>query len=141
MTDHDPRPSLALGGLYISLSMLAGALLSGLVKWASVGFSSEFIVAVRFTSGLLVFAALLAMRPRVSLRTSQWQTQMAVAVSWALATLIFFYSIRFIRLMDAALLLVAANEPCPAPQTAEHLHAALCLGLRRLWRPMMPFGF
>ena len=32
--------------------------------------------------------------------------------------------------MDAAILLVAANEPCPAPQTAEHLAAASCVGLR-----------
>jgi len=32
--------------------------------------------------------------------------------------------------MDAALLLVAANEPCPAPQTTEHLSASECLGLR-----------
>ena len=31
--------------------------------------------------------------------------------------------------MDAAIL-VAANEPCPAPQTAEHLAAASCVGLR-----------
>jgi len=32
--------------------------------------------------------------------------------------------------MDAALLLVAANEPCPAPQTMEHLAAAECLNLQ-----------
>lgn len=31
--------------------------------------------------------------------------------------------------MDAALLLVAANEPCPAAQTSEHLAASECLGL------------
>lgn len=108
MTDQEPRPSLSLGGLYISLSMLAGALLAGLVKWASVGFSSEFIVAIRFAAGLLVFLSLLAMKPRVSLKTRQWRMQIAVAVSWVLATLVFFYSIRFIRLMDAALLLNTA---------------------------------
>jgi len=34
--------------------------------------------------------------------------------------------------MDAALLLVAADEPCPAAQTAEHLGAAECLGLRHI---------
>ena len=34
--------------------------------------------------------------------------------------------------MDAALLLVAANEPCPAPQTLEHLSASECLGLRNV---------
>jgi len=34
--------------------------------------------------------------------------------------------------MDAALLLVAANEPCPAPQTMEHLAAAECLNLQNV---------
>jgi len=32
--------------------------------------------------------------------------------------------------MDAALLLVAANEPCPQPQTKEHLAAVELMGLR-----------
>lgn len=32
-------------------------------------------------------------------------------------------------LMDAALLVVAANEPCPRPQTAEHLAAGEVMGL------------
>jgi translation initiation factor 2 subunit 3 len=34
--------------------------------------------------------------------------------------------------MDAALLLVAANEPCPQPQTAEHLAAIEIMGLRHI---------
>ena len=34
--------------------------------------------------------------------------------------------------MDAALLLVAANEPCPAPQTVEHLCASECFGLQNV---------
>lgn len=32
--------------------------------------------------------------------------------------------------MDAAILVVAANEPCPMPQTAEHLAAADLMELR-----------
>jgi len=34
--------------------------------------------------------------------------------------------------MDAAILLVAANEPCPAAQTMEHLSAVSCLGLEHI---------
>lgn len=35
-------------------------------------------------------------------------------------------------IMDAALLLVAANEPCPQPQTAEHLFAIEIMDLKRI---------
>jgi translation initiation factor 2 subunit 3 len=34
--------------------------------------------------------------------------------------------------MDAALLLIAANEPCPQPQTSEHLAAVQIMNLRHL---------
>jgi translation initiation factor 2 subunit 3 len=34
--------------------------------------------------------------------------------------------------MDAALLLVAANEPCPQPQTSEHLAAVEIMKLRHI---------
>ncbi|MGI0053885.1 MAG: translation initiation factor IF-2 subunit gamma, partial [Thermoplasmata archaeon] len=35
-------------------------------------------------------------------------------------------------LMDGALLLVAGNEPCPQPQTREHLYALDIIGVRKL---------
>ncbi len=35
-------------------------------------------------------------------------------------------------LMDAAILVIAANEPCPQPQTAEHLMAAEIAGLDKI---------
>ena len=35
-------------------------------------------------------------------------------------------------LMDGAFLLVAANEPCPQPQTREHLYALDIIGVRRV---------
>lgn len=35
-------------------------------------------------------------------------------------------------IMDAALLLVAANEPCPQPQTTEHLFAIEIMNLKRI---------
>ncbi len=35
-------------------------------------------------------------------------------------------------LMDGALLLIAANEPCPQPQTREHLYALDIIGVRRV---------
>jgi translation initiation factor 2 subunit 3 len=34
--------------------------------------------------------------------------------------------------MDAALLLVAANEPCPQPQTSEHLAAVEIMKLQHI---------
>jgi translation initiation factor 2 subunit 3 len=34
--------------------------------------------------------------------------------------------------MDAAILVVAADQPCPSPQTAEHLSAVELMGLRNL---------
>ncbi|MHA2187525.1 MAG: translation initiation factor IF-2 subunit gamma [Candidatus Thorarchaeota archaeon] len=35
-------------------------------------------------------------------------------------------------LMDGAILVIAANEPCPMPQTAEHLHALQIVGVDRI---------
>lgn len=35
-------------------------------------------------------------------------------------------------IMDGAILVIAANEPCPQPQTAEHLMALDILGVRRI---------
>jgi len=35
-------------------------------------------------------------------------------------------------LMDGAILVIAANEPCPMPQTAEHLHALEIVGVKNL---------
>lgn len=34
--------------------------------------------------------------------------------------------------MDAALLLIAANEPCPQPQTSEHLAAVEIMKLKHM---------
>eukprot|EP01127_Copromyxa_protea_P019344 TRINITY_DN6245_c0_g2_i1.p1 TRINITY_DN6245_c0_g2~~TRINITY_DN6245_c0_g2_i1.p1 ORF type:complete len:452 (+),score=95.99 TRINITY_DN6245_c0_g2_i1:117-1472(+) len=34
--------------------------------------------------------------------------------------------------MDAAILVIAANQPCPSPQTAEHLSAVELMGLRNI---------
>jgi translation initiation factor 2 subunit 3 len=35
-------------------------------------------------------------------------------------------------LMDGAILVIAANEPCPMPQTSEHLHALQIVGVKNL---------
>ncbi len=35
-------------------------------------------------------------------------------------------------IMDGAILVIAANEPCPMPQTAEHLHAIEIVGVKNL---------
>lgn len=35
-------------------------------------------------------------------------------------------------LMDGAILVIAANEPCPMPQTAEHLHALQIVGVKNI---------
>ncbi|MEM1758187.1 MAG: GTP-binding protein, partial [Acidilobaceae archaeon] len=37
-----------------------------------------------------------------------------------------------VALMDGALLVIAANEPCPQPQTREHLAALEIIGVRRI---------
>ena len=35
-------------------------------------------------------------------------------------------------LMDGAILVIAANEPCPMPQTSEHLHALEIVGVKKI---------
>ena len=108
MQNRTPESSLPLGAFYITLSMLGAAILGGLVKWSSAGFSSEFLTSVRFFSGFLVFLLIFAFSKRTSLKSDSPWTQFGVSASWVLGILIYYVSIRFIPLMDATLLLNTA---------------------------------
>jgi drug/metabolite transporter (DMT)-like permease len=110
MKTHNSNSSITLGAIYIVLSMLGAASLGAVVKWASGGFSSEFLASLRFLAGLLVFVSifLFFFRGRISLKTDVLKMQAAVALAWVLGVLIYYVSIRFVPLMDATLLLNTA---------------------------------
>lgn len=108
MNQNPPKESIALGALYTTLAMAVAAILGALVKWTSHGFSSEFLMVVRWGSGLLILGILYLLRPPGSLRSKQWLIQCGIAASWTIAVFIYYLSIRFITLMDATLLLNTA---------------------------------
>lgn len=108
MNQNLPQQSIALGALYTTLAMAVVAILGALVKWTSHGFSSEFLMVVRWGAGLLILCALYLFRPPDSLRSEQWLLQCGIAASWTAAIFIYYLSIRFISLMDATLLLNTA---------------------------------
>ena len=108
MTRQDLHQSVTAGAFYTTLTMVGAAGLGALVKWASNGFSSEFLTSVRFFAGFLILLVILAAGRRGSLRTRAIGIQFGVALSWVLGILIYYISIRFIPLMDATLLLNTA---------------------------------
>jgi len=99
------QPSIVLGAIYTTLAMTVVVLMASVVKWASHGFSSEFLIVVRWGTGLSVFIAFYLLTRRVSLRTSRWLAQSGLAVSWTAAIFLYYLSVRYIPLMDATLLL------------------------------------
>jgi len=102
------QPSIVLGAIYTTLAMTVVVLMASIVKWASHGFSSEFLMLVRWGTGLAVFVVLYLLTrrtSRVNFRTSRWLTQSGVAICWTAAVFLYYLSVRHIPLMDATLLL------------------------------------
>ncbi len=102
------QPSIVLGATYTTLAMTTVVLMAAIVKWASHGFSSEFLMLIRWGTGLLAFIALYLFTRKVSLRTSRWLIQSGVAICWTAAVFLYYLSVRYIPLMDATLLLNTA---------------------------------
>lgn len=108
MTRQDLQQSIKAGAIYTTITMVGAASLAALVKWASNGFSSEFLTSVRFFSGFLILILIYALGRRGSLKTRSIGIQFGIALSWVLCILIYYISIRVIPLMDATLLLNTA---------------------------------
>lgn len=102
------RQSITLGALYTTLAMTAVAVMAAVVKWASLGFSSEFLMVVRWAAGLVAFLVAYAVFSRTSLRCEQWKSQTYVAIAWTCAIFLYYVSLRSVPLMDATLLLNTA---------------------------------
>ncbi|GAG44862.1 unnamed protein product, partial [marine sediment metagenome] len=102
---HMGQPAIVLSAIYTTLAMTVVAVMASIVKWASHGFSSEFLMVVRWGTGLAVFVALYPLTRRVSLRTARWLAQSGVAVCWTAAIFLYYLSVRYVPLMDATLLL------------------------------------
>ena len=101
--------NLLLGPLLMMSAALSIALVASLIKWASPGFSTEFILAVRFAVSLLI---ILALQPKAflghlaaALRPS---LMMAQGLSFIGASFSFYLSIRYVPMVDAILLFNSA---------------------------------
>lgn len=92
----------------MTLAMFVAASMGAVVKWASNGFSSEFLTSLRFVFGFLFILVIYAFGRRDSLKTDSLKIQILLALSWVLQVGIYYISIRFIPLMDATLLMNTA---------------------------------
>jgi drug/metabolite transporter (DMT)-like permease len=106
-----PRPhsEVAEGGLFSALAAIAVASMAAIVKWGSHGFSTEFLVAIRFGAGLLAFVIIGLIRRQAFLyRASHPLRCSLVAASWVGGIFCCYFAIRFIPLTDAVLLVYTA---------------------------------
>ncbi|MDG2030435.1 MAG: hypothetical protein P8J45_05460, partial [Phycisphaerales bacterium] len=60
MSSQNLPQSIKAGAIYTILTMAGAATLGALVKWASGGFSSEFLTSVRFFSGFMIMILIYA---------------------------------------------------------------------------------
>lgn len=101
--------SIARGALWVLVAMMGVAVSAAIVKWASAGFSSEWLMVVRWGAGLLALLVAWPFMARVSLRTRRGLLQCGVGLSWAFALYAFFVAIRYVPLMGATLLMNTAS--------------------------------
>lgn len=107
------QSSISLGATYTTLSVAAVAIMAALVKWASHGFSSEFLLTVRWAAGLAVFVVYYVLCSRMSLVSQRWRKQIFIAIAWTLGVFLYYLSVRYIPLMDATLLLFTSSLFAP----------------------------
>lgn len=106
--------NLMLGALYTILASLAVVLMAVIVKWASHGFSTEFLMVIRWVAGLTIFLLIYsAMHQRTSIKTGRPLMQAGAAVCWTAAIFSYYLSLRYIPMMDATLLLNTASLFAP----------------------------
>jgi len=128
------KQSVPLGALYTTLSTITVVLMAMLIKWASHGYATEFLMATRWTAGLALFLAVwLAARGRTGMATRHPGMQIGAALCWTGATFAYYLSIRFIPLMDATLLLYTSSLFGP-------LVARLLSGVREPGRVWLGIG-
>jgi drug/metabolite transporter (DMT)-like permease len=103
------RSELALGGLYSALAAIAVASMAAIIKWGSHAFSTEFLVVIRFGTGLLAFVVVsLVRRYSFFYRASHPILCSLLAASWLGGIFCCYLAIRFIPLTDAVLLVYTA---------------------------------
>lgn len=106
--------NLMLGAFYTTLASLAVVLMAAIVKWASHGFSTEFLMVVRWFAGLALFLMIyLISRRGAGLKTTRPFMQAAVALFWTGAIFSYYLSLRHIPMLDATLLLNTASLFAP----------------------------
>ena len=106
--------SVAVGGLYSALAGIVAAAMAVIIKWGSHAFATEFLLAVRYGMGFLSYLAVSLARSQVlPVKTNHFWRLFLIAASWVGAIFCCYFSVRFIPLPDAVLLLY--TSPLFAP--------------------------
>jgi drug/metabolite transporter (DMT)-like permease len=107
------HPGIAIGGAYSALAGIVAAAMAAMIKWGSHAFSTEFLLAVRYGMGFLAFWVICLVRQVQPYRTSHFWSLGLMTATWVGAIFCCYFSVRFIRLTDAMLLLY--TSPLFAP--------------------------
>lgn len=100
---------LAVGGLYSALAGITVAAMAAIIKWGSHAFSTEFLMVVRFGTGLLSFVGVILVgRLALPYRTSHLWLCCSMTAAWVGALFCLYFAVRFIPLTDAILLIYTA---------------------------------
>jgi drug/metabolite transporter (DMT)-like permease len=102
--------NLIFGAFYTTLASLAVVLMATIVKWVSYSYSTEFLMVVRWFSGLAIFLVIYRItQVDIGLKTTRPFMQAAVALCWTGAIFCYYLSLRYIPMLDATLLLNTAS--------------------------------
>jgi drug/metabolite transporter (DMT)-like permease len=105
---------VAVGGFYSALAGIVAAAMAAIIKWGSHAFSTEFLLAIRWGVGLLAFLTVCFVKCQVQpYKTSHLWQLCLIAATWVGAVFCCYFSVRFIPLPDAVLLLY--TSPLFAP--------------------------
>ena len=105
---------VAVGGFYSALAGIVAAAMAAIIKWGSHAFSTEFLLAVRWGAGFLAFLMVCLAKCHIQpYKTSHFWRLFLLAATWVGAVFCCYFSVRFIPLTDAGLLLY--TSPLFAP--------------------------
>ncbi|MHC4868416.1 MAG: DMT family transporter [Planctomycetota bacterium] len=104
------KSSVLFGGAFTCLAMLAVVVMASIVKWASLAVSTEFLMVLRWGTGLAIIALLLFMRRSWAVfRARHAGLHVMAALCWTASIYLYYDSVRWIPLVDATLLFNTAS--------------------------------
>lgn len=102
-------PEIEIGAFMLMLAGISGAILATLIKWGSYAFSIEFLMFIRWGTGLLALTIVLGIhKSALNLRTQRLGGHLVTAGCYLASMYCFYLALRIITVAEALLLLNTA---------------------------------